>query len=94
MALSKNALQKVLELAGSFVTTQRGSWEHADWETLLNKIAAQGIEVTDETKRNLGNILEASKYFYALSSSSPAKKKAATKKPAAKKAPVKKRATR
>lgn len=86
MAPSKNALQKVLELAGSFVTTQRGSWEHADWESFLSKIADQGIEVTDETKRNAGNILEASKYFYQLPTTAPAKKKAsAAKKPATKK---------
>ena len=95
MAPSKNALQKVLELAGSFVTGQKGTWEHADWENLLNKLAAQGVPVTDETKRNLGNILEASKFFYQLPAANPAKpakKKAAAKKAVAKKPAAKKKA--
>lgn len=85
MAPSKNALQKVLEAAGSFVIAQKGSWDHGEWESFLNKIAAQGVAVTDETKRNLGNILEASKYFYGLPVVSPAKKKASPKKSAPKK---------
>lgn len=93
MAPSKNALQSVLEMAGTFVTSQKGSWEHGDWETLLAKMESQGVQVTDETKRNLGNILEASKYFYTLPVAKPAKKRAAAKKPAAKPT-VRKRAVR
>jgi hypothetical protein len=85
MPPSKNTLQKVLELTGTFVAMQKGSWEHADWEHLLGKLEAQGVIVDDESKRNLGNILEASKYFYFLAPAAPAKKKAAAKKkPAAK----------
>ncbi len=88
MAPVKNALQKVLEMAGTFVTTQKGTWDHGDWERLLETLDSQGVVASDETKRNLGNILEASKYFYQLPVA-PAKKKAAAKKPAAKKSAAK-----
>lgn len=74
---AKTVLQKVLDLAGKFVTTHGGKWGHAEWEEFLASAAAQGVAVTDESKRNLGNILETSKYFYAMAPNGPAKKAAA-----------------
>ena len=64
MPAAKNSLQKVLDLAGKFVTKQEGEWNHEEWETLLPKVTKMGFEMDDETKRHLGNILEASKHFY------------------------------
>ena len=82
MAAAKNGLGKLLDLAGSFVTKQRGTWDHEAWEDLLDKVAKLGFELNDENKRNLGNILEASRHFYSNMPAQP-KKKAATKKKAA-----------
>ena len=73
MPAAKNSMQKVLDLAGKFVTKQEGEWNHEEWEALLPKVTKMGFEMDDETKRNLGNILEASKHFYHNGPSVPAK---------------------
>ena len=82
-------LNELLGLAGDFVVNQKGAWEHGDWEVLLAKLAETGLELDDEAKRNLGNILESARHFYPLMAC-PCEKKPATKKaarkPAAKKA--------
>lgn len=83
---TKHASQKVLELAGTFVAGQKGSWNHADWEAFAEKVAALGYESTDEFKRNLGNVLEGAKYFFAhapAAKAAPKRKAAPKKKPAA-----------
>ncbi len=82
MAAAKHTLEKLLELAGQFVSKQKGNWEHEDWEALLVKAGALGMPMDDECKRNLGNILEAGKYFYATMPQAPAKKAAPRKKAA------------
>ena len=86
---SKRPLQNLLDLSGAFVVAQKGRWNHADWEAFLKKTEAAGVKLTDEAKRNLGNLLEASKHFYELLPKGAPKKKAAAKKPPAKKAPAK-----
>ncbi|HOF39671.1 MAG TPA: hypothetical protein PLD73_06325 [Candidatus Hydrogenedentes bacterium] len=85
MAAAKAGVEKLLALAGQFIATQKGVWEHEDWEAFLAKAGALGMPMDDECKRNLGNILEAGKFFYGILPSTPAPKKA----PAAKKAPKK-----
>lgn len=77
MATAKTPLQKVLDMAGQFVVTQNGCWEHEDWEALLTKVAATGIQMDDEGKRNLGNILEAAKYYLSVTPKAAPKKAAA-----------------
>lgn len=79
MANPKTNLRDLLDMTGKFVEQQRGKWEHKDWEAFLDKVSKAGIELTDEVKRNLGNILEASKHFYSKVSSVPEKKKAKAK---------------
>ena len=64
--VTKNVLQKLLDLAGQFVVDQKGKWNHAEWEGFLEKAGKLGIALNDETKRNLGNILEASKSFIGM----------------------------
>ena len=76
---TKSTLESLLDLAGKFVVTQNGEWEHEDWEALLSKAAAMGIVLNDEFKRNLGNILESCKYFHAVCPPASAKKATATK---------------
>lgn len=84
MAAAKNPLRKLLDLAGDFVASQDGVWTHEDWEQLLARVGGVGYHLEeDEGKRNLGNILEALKYFYyqtpAPVSAPKAKKKAASR---------------
>ncbi len=76
-------LEKVLDLVSQFVRAQKGCWGHDEWEAFLGKAAKAGVEITDESKRSLGNLLEAAKFFYDDACS------AAPKKPAAKKAAAK-----
>ena len=83
MATKKIMSDAVLDLAAGFVRKQQGAWEHEDWEKFLADAEKLGVEMSDETRRNLGNILEAAKFFYGLE---PAKKPAARKAPAKKKA--------
>jgi len=84
MPPAKSAVQKVLEEAGKFVSTHNGEWEHSDWEGFLAQVQKFGFELNDENKRNVGNILEASKALYCGMPSTLPKKKAAPKKTAKK----------
>lgn len=85
---SKTTLDSILEMAGKFVVAQKGQWGHEEWEGFVSKVAALGVSLSDETKRNLGNILETCKYFYAIgaaqASGAAAPKKKAAAKPKAK----------
>jgi hypothetical protein len=69
---AKTLLQRVLDLAGQFVIQQKGQWDHVQWEGFLEKAAALGIGLTDETKRSLGNILESCRCFYSGETLAPA----------------------
>ena len=60
---AKTTLQSVLEITGKFVADQKGQWDHDAWESFLGQVGALGVTLDDEAKRNLGNILESSKYF-------------------------------
>jgi hypothetical protein len=78
-AKKKNPLQQILDEAGNFVTKQRGKWEHKDWEAFLEKAKRAGGDWGEELRKNLGNILEASKNLYNSLTDVPDKKKAAKK---------------
>ncbi len=47
-----------------FVKKQKGTWNHAEWEALLESLQKKGMELTDETKNYVGGILEAAKKIY------------------------------
>ena len=82
---TKHMIQDLLTVAGKFVVDQKGHWQHDDWEALLVRVSEMGVTVGDEGKRNLGNLLEASKYFYgALPAKAPGKRTAAKAKAKAK----------
>lgn len=80
---NSNPVQNLLDTVGDFVTKQKGKWEHKDWEALVDKVQKGGVVLTDEYKKSLGHMLEATKQFYG-SLSVPDKKKAAKPKAASK----------
>lgn len=84
---TKTKLQKVLDLVAAFVAEQKGQWNHVEWEGFLGKVAELGIEMTDENKRSLGNLLEAGKAFFCEDecACAAAPKKRAAAKPKTKK---------
>jgi hypothetical protein len=77
--MAVTTLDKLLSLAGEFVTAQKGVWDHDAWEALLEKAAALGMVVSDDSKRSLGNILESAKFFYFCGDESEKPKRAAAK---------------
>ncbi len=86
-----NKIQKLLSLAGKFIAERNGEWNHGDWETFLDEAGKLGFDHNDEAKRNLGNMLEAGKYFYHVLPATTTKK-AATKSKAKPKAKAKAKA--
>ena len=80
----KNPVNQLLDMAGDFVTKQKGKWEHKDWEAFLDQVQKAGVNLTDEVKKSLGHVLEASKHFYASVSSVPEKAPVKKTKPRAK----------
>lgn len=85
---AKQTLSTTFELVQKFVDKQKGVWAHADWEAFLADASALGYDLTDETRRHLGNVLEAAKHFYATIALGAAKapEKAPEKAPAKPKA--------
>lgn len=75
----KKALHRLLNIAADFVTRQEGQWNHGEWEDFLQKVSALGLEINDDTKRYLGNILEASKNLYPMAACLPSAEKAPAK---------------
>ena len=77
--------EKILSLAAKFVVQKKGVWNHTDWVDFTLKVAKLGIDINDETKRGLGNVLEAGKVFYQkCPNGSPPKKAPAKRKGKAK----------
>jgi len=79
----KSTMQAVLDQAAKFVTRQEGVWGHQEWEALVGELADLGLEMDHEARRNLGNLLEAAKYFRnaeaAAAGTKPAKRTRAAK---------------
>lgn len=85
---TKHTMEKLLDLAAKFVIERNGDWDHEAWEGLLADAAGFGLSVGDDFKRNLGNILEAAKFFYHhLPAEAPKKKAASDETPKKKAAP-------
>ena len=79
MATAKTPLQQILEMAAQFVLDHKGEWTHADWEAFLAALPAPGLDMDDEAKRYLGNILESCKYLYCKGAAAPCAKKPASR---------------
>ena len=56
--------RELLETASEFVEGKKGAWEHADWESFLQQLHAQGFHLSEEHKAPIGNILEIFKKYY------------------------------
>jgi len=80
MANAKKPIEEIVSRARKFVEKQRGRWDHDAWEKLVKDVSSSGIDMSDDTRRHLGNMLESVKHFYNELSKSDAKKKAAAKK--------------
>ncbi|MDX9975291.1 MAG: hypothetical protein RBU21_20050 [FCB group bacterium] len=86
-------LSKLLSGVEKFVLKHQGEWGHDEWEKLVADSRALGYPFDDdECRRNLGNILEASKYFYQRGDGAPVQAPAKQAAPAKKAAPRKKAA--
>ncbi len=75
----------VSDEAAKLVEKTRGKWEHLDWEKFVKDTQQRGIDLTEETKANLGGILESAKKFYfslPLTKKEKKEKEKAPKKPA------------
>jgi hypothetical protein len=80
-------MDSMMAAAGKFVVKQKGQWEHDEWESLVAQVEKLGVKCDDEVRRNLGNMLEALKFFYSTTGHGETPKpKAAAKKKAASKA--------
>ncbi len=54
----------LVDLAGKFVESQKGVWEHTAWLGYLSDVQKKGDEMTDDTKTYLGLVLEGMKKVY------------------------------
>lgn len=65
MSNGKATARKAFKLAEAFVVANGGRWDHDSWEELIRQAADAGLSVdNDETKRNLGNLVESGKFFF------------------------------
>jgi hypothetical protein len=80
MPPNKKPVDDLVSRARKFVEQQRGRWDHAAWEKLVNDLSKSGVDMGDDARRHLGNMLEAVKHFYTELSAPAKKKKAGAKK--------------
>ncbi len=52
-------LNTIKEQAIEFVQANKNGWDHSAWEKLLADIKSSGVNLTDETRTYLGNLVEA-----------------------------------
>lgn len=89
MASKKNPIEDLVSRTSKFVEKQKGRWDHAAWEKLVSDVSTTGVDMTDDTRRHLGNMLEAVKHFYTELSKSPKSKSKSSSKSNAKAKPKK-----
>ena len=56
---------EIAEQAADLVEKTKGKWEHLDWESFVEDIQKKGVELTEDAKRDLGEMLESAKKFYS-----------------------------
>ena len=57
---------EISDQAAKLVEKTRGKWEHLDWEKFVADIQKKGVELTEEAKKDLGDVLESAKKFYSV----------------------------
>ncbi len=60
----KKGIENLSDLTAKFIEKTKGQWEHLEWEKFVKDIQQKGIDLTEETRSFLGEILENSKKFY------------------------------
>ncbi|MBF0554363.1 MAG: hypothetical protein HQK96_07340 [Nitrospirae bacterium] len=60
------AMTGIAENTVSFINKTKGSWDHSGWEKYLSDMQKKGAELSDETVKYLGSVLEISKELYLL----------------------------
>ncbi|MBF0567137.1 MAG: hypothetical protein HQK89_18080 [Nitrospirae bacterium] len=60
------AMTGIAEDTVSFIKKTKGMWDHSAWEDYLSEVQKKGLNVTDETMKYLGGILESSKELYVF----------------------------
>jgi hypothetical protein len=90
MAAKKNPIEDLVSRTSKFVEKQKGRWDHDAWEKLVKDVSSNGVEMSGDARRHLGNMVEAVKHFYNELSTEPKKKPAKAKSPKTK-ASVKKK---
>jgi hypothetical protein len=56
---------EISDQVAELVEKTKGKWEHLDWEKFVADLQKKGIELTEDAKRDLGDILESAKKFYS-----------------------------
>ena len=67
--VTTTAFHDMAKLAGEFVTSRKGIWDHSAWLVFLADVQKAGVELSEEMQSHLGELLEATKRFYAASAS-------------------------
>ena len=67
--MTTTAFDDLAKLAGEFVTSRKGIWDHSAWLVFLADVQKAGLELSEEMQSHLGELLEATKRFYAASAS-------------------------
>ncbi|MEO5360245.1 MAG: hypothetical protein H7843_07315 [Nitrospirota bacterium] len=63
-----STMKGIAEDTVTFITKTKGSWDHSGWEEYLKDMHKKGAELSEETTKYLGSVLEISKELYFLPS--------------------------
>ena len=67
--LTTTTFDDLAKLAGEFVTSRKGVWDHAAWLDFVSGVQKTGLDLSEEMQSRLGDLLEATKRFYEASAS-------------------------
>ncbi len=59
-------MSDISELTVKFITKHKGTWDQSGWEAYLKVLQKKGIDLTDETKAYLEEVLESTKELYSV----------------------------
>ncbi len=61
---AEKIMSVVSEQTSKYIQKTKGVWDHSGWENFLKDIQNKGVELTEETKSFIGDMLESVKKFY------------------------------
>ncbi len=62
----ENVMSDISDHTVNFMKKTKGVWDQPGWEAYLKDLQKKGIDLTDETRSYLGEILEASRKIYSV----------------------------